>query len=143
MGGDPTAKAHVESLLGNLQTRIACQNSEPETNEWYARAIGRTKQYFTSWSLSPWIGLPKGKTQAEHVEYDVQPRKFTTLKNGGPGNQYQVEAILTRAGQQFRATGQRWLKVTFDQNPKPSRWWSFSSGVRITAPRFTPDNGEN
>ena len=139
LGADPTGKAHVESFLGNLQTRLACQNSEPETNEWYARTIGRTKQHFTSWSFNPWTSLPTGKTRAEHIDYDVQPRMFTTLKNGGPSNRYCVEAILTRAGQPFRATGQRWLKVRFDQNPKPgwSRWWGYlSSSVRITAPLF-------
>lgn len=136
LGGDPTGRAHVESLLGNLQTRLACQNSEPETNEWYARSIGRKKQYLTSWALSPWTSLPKGKSRTEHIDYDVQPRKFTTLKSGGPANGYLVEAILICAGRQFRANKQRWLKITFQQNPEQvrPRWWRNGSVVRITAP---------
>jgi type IV secretory system conjugative DNA transfer VirD4/TraG family protein len=139
LGGNPTGRAHVESLLGNLQTRLACQNSEPETNEWYARSIGRTKQYLTSWSFSPWAQLPKSKSKAEHIDYDVQPRKFTTLKSGGPGNNYLVEAILICAGRQFRANGQRWLRVTFQQNQEQSvwQWWRNGSVVRITAPRVS------
>jgi len=41
MGGDPTSKARVDSLLANLQTRLACQNLDPETNRWYSEKLGQ------------------------------------------------------------------------------------------------------
>ena len=52
---------------------------------------------------------------SEQMEFEVQPRRFTNLRSGGPQNGFQVDAILYQGGRVFEETGKTWLPVTFDQ----------------------------
>lgn len=51
----------------------------------------------------------------ETVDYLIQPSIFTRLKGGGKDNQYQVQAVVFKAGRKFRRTGQTFIDVTFRQ----------------------------
>lgn len=49
------------------------------------------------------------------MDYLVQPNIFTRLKGGGKENNYQVQAVVFKAGRRFRRTGQTFIDVTFRQ----------------------------
>jgi hypothetical protein len=149
MGGDGTAKARVDSLLGNLQTRIACQNLDTTTNQWHSESIGKIiikrHSHSTTTNSNPNSGLlarlagagkSENKSESEQLDYDVQPRAFTGLRRGGQENRGIVEAILVSAGQRFRFNRQRWLKVQFNQFKEPHPWLRlFSRQVVISIPK--------
>lgn len=124
-GGD-NARALTDSLLGNLTTKIAHLNSDPVTNEWFASVIGRSRQFFMNMNSSFQPGaaslmasyyedVQSSSGMSEQMEFEVQPRRFTTLRSGGPQNGFQVDAILYQGGRVFEETGKAWLPVTFDQ----------------------------
>lgn len=124
-GGD-NARALTDSLLGNLTTKIAHLNSDPVTNEWFASVIGRSRQFFMNMSSSFQPGaaslmasyyedVQSSSGMSEQMEFEVQPRRFTNLRSGGPQNSFQVDAILYQGGRVFEETGKTWLPVTFDQ----------------------------
>ncbi|MEZ6064111.1 MAG: hypothetical protein R3B90_00030 [Planctomycetaceae bacterium] len=125
-GGD-NARALTDSLLGNLTTKICHLNSDPVTNEWAASIIGRSRQFFMNMSSSFQPGalsalLPgyyqdsqSSSGMSEQMEFEVQPRRFTTLRSGGPENRFLVDAIFYQGGRVFEETGKTWLPVTFDQ----------------------------
>jgi hypothetical protein len=149
MGGDGTARARVDSLLANLQTRIACQNLDTTTNQWHSESIGKiiikrhshsitTNSSSNSGLLAQFAGAGKSenKSESEQLDYDVQPRAFTGLTRGGQENRGIVEAILVSAGQRFRFNRQRWIKVQFNQFKEPNPWLRlFSRQVVISIPK--------
>ena len=51
----------------------------------------------------------------KNIDFEVQQRRFTTLRKGGPGNRWEVDGIVVQSGQRFRKTGKTWLPVTFQQ----------------------------
>ncbi len=100
----------VDSLLGNLQCKLFCQNAG-DTNEWAARLLGERWTKITSTN----VGLSRGEesdlaknsrnsgiTRSEHPRRFVEPSRFTTLKRGGPANGFQVECIVYNGGHQFQ-----------------------------------------
>lgn len=147
MGGDPTSKARVDSLLANLQTRFACQNLDPETNKWYSDSLGNVlvKRRARSVTVNPNGGgfLAKlaganrsiNQSESEQPEPDLSSRQFSGLKTGGFPNKGIVEAILSGSGARllFR---QRWKRVSFDQfNPPKGLRKFFTRHVVINVPR--------
>jgi hypothetical protein len=52
---------------------------------------------------------------SETEMYEVQPSAATVLKNGGPANNWEVQAILFCNGMCFHATGRPYLFCTFKQ----------------------------
>lgn len=122
MGGDATSRAKVESLLSNLNTKLGCQNSHSATNEFYSKILGQVIRITESKAVDPWLGTVKGITQSERQEWDLPPRAFIGLKIGGPKHQHIVEAILICKNVRFRASGQHWLKVSFEQEHEAPAW---------------------
>lgn len=125
--GGGEAKALTDSILGNQNTKILCANSDPVSNEWAASVAGRSKQLFLSAGQSresfdplDWIGLGNGSQTncsfSEQMEYDLDPRTFTTLRCGGPANRWEIDAVVFQNGRQFAANGKTWLQVTFPQD---------------------------
>ena len=156
MGGDGAGKARVDSLLGNLQNRFACQNLEIQTNHWSAESIGKiivkrkgksvTHNYqgpdqYSIVARLAGMSRSVNESESEQLDYDVQPRAFTGLLRGGQPNAFTVEAILTSAGERFAFNNERWLKVSFDQrvSGNGSRSWfnQTTPQASITAPRIT------
>ncbi|EHQ29759.1 type IV secretory system conjugative DNA transfer family protein [Mucilaginibacter paludis] len=98
MGGTQS-KYRVDSLMGNLQTKIWHANSDPMTNEQAAEVIGR------SWQIRQTSGESYGADffnmssgSNESFDYDVPPQSFTKLRKGGALNDRVVEAIIFQNG---------------------------------------------
>lgn len=98
LGGE-NEKHCVDSLVGNLQTKIFHANSDPLTNDKAAEIIGKSWQYRQSTSQSAGreqFNLSKSMNQS--FDYDVPPQLFTMLKKGGKANGGIVEAVVFQNG---------------------------------------------
>ncbi|MBL8827917.1 MAG: type IV secretory system conjugative DNA transfer family protein [Planctomycetaceae bacterium] len=126
LGAGEEGKAACDSLLGNLNRKLFHANGDAVTNEWAATMIGRSRQYFVNANNSyqadawpqNWFGNAAGQTSAgvnEVMEFEVQPRRFTTLRKGGFAFQGLVDAIVFQGGRRYRHNGRTWLPVTFQQ----------------------------
>jgi hypothetical protein len=108
----PNAKEFVESLLGNLATKIFHANDHVETNRYAAELIAR------DWATRHSMTIGQNSTSSNlspSLDYQVQPQDFQTLRRGGPENGGQVEAILFRGGVRWPGTGRNYLKTAFSQ----------------------------
>jgi TraM recognition site of TraD and TraG len=96
----------VDSFLANLQAKFFCQNSG-DTNEWAAKLLG--ERWVNVMSTNVGRGgaeeshATSGVTRSEQRRYFVEPARFTTLKRGGPINDYKVEAIVYNGGHLFES----------------------------------------
>lgn len=97
MGGK-TAEARVNSLLGNLSTKIFHANNDHVTNEWAANTIGKAFKNVTSVN----IGNQQSSGLAQQLHWQVEPREFTVLRNGGDENKFLVDAVVTIAGRTWK-----------------------------------------
>jgi len=116
MGGDHS-HARVNSLIGNLQTKIWHANSDPETNTHAAETIGKSWQIRISNSQNlagGGTGVSIGQSQNESFDYDVPPQLFSQLKKGGPQNKFGVEGIVFQNGRRW-SNGKIHLKTLFNQ----------------------------
>lgn len=101
-------KEQASSLLGNLGTKIFCQNGDYNTNKWAADSIGqeilrRRSQNFGD-SKSGGLKGDYNKSDnysegwSEQKDYKVDIIQFTTLQAGGPRGQCQVGYIFWQSG---------------------------------------------
>ncbi|HEY1719443.1 MAG TPA: TraM recognition domain-containing protein [Verrucomicrobiae bacterium] len=119
LGGE-AARPKVDSLLGNLQTKIFHQNGDSVTNRWAAEAIGRRLQYRYGSSVSNNAsvqGYSTTVTESEQqvIELDLEPSAFTTLLKGGTPSHNVVEGIVFQSGRAW-SNGRTWLRALFPQN---------------------------
>ena len=114
MGG-AHSKYRVDSLVGNLQTKIWHANSDPETNTAAAETIGKSWQVRRSEGMS-YGGDNVGMSESsqESYDYDVIPQVFTQLRKGGPLNRFEVQAILFQSGRTW-SNGKTYLLTSFNQ----------------------------
>jgi len=116
MGGEHASKALVDSLLGNLTTKIFHNNTCAITNQYAADLFARDWRQIPSSSISQAEGkFTTGSSQAAHLEHTVLPREFTGLAKGGPPHDFTVEAIIHQGGKVFQCSGSNALKTTFRQ----------------------------
>lgn len=114
MGGEQS-KPRVDSLVGNLQTKIWHANSDPQTNQHAAEVIGESWQIKESRSLgTAGTTASTNVSQSQQFAYDVPPQTFTTLAKGGPDNGFTVEGIVFQNGRRWRH-GSTALLAQFDQ----------------------------
>jgi len=128
-GRDGTEAAN--SAFGNLNTKIFHANSDPATNEWAAKQFGQRIFSRQSVSHAPpppakdiWDSLrqtidPPNTTTvgtSERLEYAVKPEEFAQLRNGGPDNDFLVDAYVTWIGLCTADTGEHFTKATFIQD---------------------------
>lgn len=113
MGG-AHSKYRVDSLVGNLQTKIWHANSDPETNKHAAETIGRSWQVRRSsgQTVGESVGFSQG--QQESFDFDVPPQEFTKLAKGGPAYNNTVQAVLFQNGRIWQ-NGRTHLFATFKQ----------------------------
>ena len=114
--GGQNPRDRVNSLLGNLATKIFHTNNDYVTNNWAADTIGKTfqSQYSTNMNME----AVNGSTNlSKSLQYQIEPQQFTILKGGGEENDCQVEAVVTVAGKQW-SNGKNFIMTTFDQNFK-------------------------
>lgn len=124
----------ANSVFGNLNTKIFHANSDPQTNQWAATHFGQELRTRVSISQNSTPRRPASKEMSdsflealnppsnvgfsthEQWEYAVRPEEFNCLRNGGPENDFQVDAYITWTG----ATGhneKHFTQITFNQNP--------------------------
>jgi type IV secretory pathway TraG/TraD family ATPase VirD4 len=108
--GGKNPKERVNSLLGNLATKIFHANNDYVTNEWAANTIGKTFQSKTSSS----IGKYDSVSISESLNYQVEPQEFTVLLSGAEINKFDVEGIVTVAGKKW-SNGKNFLNAAFNQ----------------------------
>jgi type IV secretory pathway TraG/TraD family ATPase VirD4 len=106
----------VDAFLTNLATKLFFQNSSPESNKFAAEVIGRKLIERTGGSGGSGPGGSQaGSSWHDEMDYQVQPREFSELKTGGYEHNRLVEAVVYKRGTIFGATGQNFLKATFQQ----------------------------
>jgi len=116
MGGGDRVKHLVDSLLGNLTTKIFHNNTCATTNAWAAELFAREWQTTSGTNVSFAGGaFTGGQSSSQVLEYSVLPREFSGLLTGGPSNNRLVEAIIHQKGKLFGATGTNALRATFSQ----------------------------
>ena len=117
LGGEQKGQSLTESLMGVLQTKIFCANSDPKTNEWASTVFAKSFQskFQSGINRNDKGGGGSNAGASESLEYNVQPAEFLTLRKGGPANQYLVEALIFGGGRVFNASGQTSLKTAFRQ----------------------------
>jgi hypothetical protein len=116
MGGEQS-KYRVDSLVGNLQTKIWHANSDPMTNEHAANTIGKSwqKRHNSGESFSAeTFNLSSG--ESESFDYDVPPQLFTMLKKGGKANDGIVASIVFQNGRIWQSTQKTFLYAQFKQS---------------------------
>jgi len=102
MGGEQS-RNKVDSLVGNLQTKIWHANSDITTNDYAANVIGKNWLLQKNQSESFGIGhFNVATNQHKNFEYELPPQYFTKLKKGGPGNKNIVEAVVFQNGRIWR-----------------------------------------
>lgn len=106
------SKEMVQTLLGNLQTKIFHCNSEPTTNQYAADLI--SKEYKATKTISR---AENGSSEAEshQLEYQVIPSNFSLLSEGGEANNYTTEAYVYVTGKRWLKNGKNYYKVPFAQ----------------------------
>lgn len=114
MGG-AHSKYRVDSLVGNLQTKIWHANSDPETNSHAAETIGRSWHKKKGLSVSAGADTySAGQSVSESYDFDVIPQTFTKLRKGSPVNDFKVDGIVYQNGRVW-GNGKTHLRAVFDQ----------------------------
>ena len=126
----------VESMCNCLKTRIIHQCSDPATRNWFANAIGKRRiMRADSESTSFGKGKPVPSYNEKLVDdYWVLPDLATGLKTGGSANNFQVTAIVTKAGKKF-SNGRPALLALFDQRKFEPRYWPNYTVVYVPKPK--------
>jgi len=118
MGSGSDAKARVNSLMGNLCTKIFHANSDAETNEYASRLIGTDIMamesggtQYTTFSMRD----SKSLGYSMQLVPQVLAKDFTTLRNGGLTNDYNVDALVVVSGKKW-SDKKNFQYVIFKQN---------------------------
>lgn len=117
--GGRNGKSKVDSFLGNMQTKLFCQNADKDTNTWAAETIARVFQQRQSRNHNVNFGGTGGQGSAgvssnEVLDFDLQPRAFLELAKGGPPFNHVVTSVLFQGGRMF-PTGKVYAPVAFNQ----------------------------
>lgn len=117
LGEGKKAEMALNSILGNLSTKIFCAQSEPDTNEFASRIFGEIYQKVggSSASYNDQGELNSNSSINEQKRRVIEPIAFHKLKRGGPENDFIVSAIMHQVGRTFEATGTNYLHVNFSQ----------------------------
>ncbi|MEM9167994.1 MAG: TraM recognition domain-containing protein, partial [Planctomycetota bacterium] len=117
------SEAEVNGLLGNLQTKIFCQNADPSTNKYAEQLFGDQDRFNVSINSNTNQGggqpnQPSGNqgfglNQAR--EPLVRAELFSQLAKGGPENDFAVEAFVFRGGKPWKASRSPLMLTVFDQ----------------------------
>ncbi|MFA6714572.1 MAG: TraM recognition domain-containing protein, partial [Victivallaceae bacterium] len=121
---DGYGKEKANSLLGNLGTKIFCQNGDHTTNKWAADSIGqevlrrRSRNIGDSKSGSLKGDYNKSDNYSEgwseQKDYKVDIVQFTTLQTGGPRGQCRVGYIYWQSGRVLK-NGDVFVRGAIDQ----------------------------
>lgn len=110
--GSNEAQARAKSLLGNLNLKFFCSNSDYETNQWASQMIGKHLMDMDSVRYNEKMELTKTKSQ--QMQDRITPDHFTTLKTGRKSNNHIVQTIVFKAGKLW-GDGENYALVEFSQ----------------------------
>jgi type IV secretory pathway TraG/TraD family ATPase VirD4 len=114
LGGE-AGRHRTEQMLGALNTKIFHANSG-ETNRYASGLFAKDWQTRANFSSSR--GAERDTASgggSDMLESKVLEAEFTTLRKGGPANNFCTEAIVFQGGRVFKATGETFLKTIFRQ----------------------------
>ena len=115
MGKGQETKAQVDSLMGNLCTKIFHANSDAETNEYASRLVGSVMRavYNESAQYNHASLLPThSEGTSTQLMAQLTPRDFTILSTGG--KEKKVHGILIVSGKEW-SDGDNFQMVTWNQ----------------------------
>ena len=134
LGGTPKAQHQADSIINNLSLHIYHAQGEPSTCDFASRRIAQTWQLKhsanrgTSSNMSQSPGSLDRDTQTsvntsdnsgssvqEQLAARVLPVEFTQLRQGGPQNNFECDAILSSPGHVWHGSGTNFMRVTFKQ----------------------------
>lgn len=118
MGGKEI-EPKVNSLLGNLSTKIFHCNNDTVTNNLASEIIGKYFLAIESGSNSKAIyslESIKGESYSMQLLPQVLPLEFTKLLTGGKTNNYNVQAIIAVKSRVW-STGRNYKRIYFEQKP--------------------------
>lgn len=117
MGGE-SSRAKVNSLLGNLSTKVFHCNNDSVTNEWASKVIGNDliNLFARSEQRKRHSIMADSTTRSSSFQFlpQVFPMDFTTLATGGEYFNFLVEAIVVVKGKTW-STGNNYIEVEFSQ----------------------------
>ena len=120
MGGEK-AKSKVDSLLGNLSTKIFHANNDSVTNEWASKTIGQDLIALESRSENKkkfaFMADTVGRSSSLRLMPQVLPKEFTTLSSGGKYYDFKVHAIIQMKGREW-SNERNFFRVEFSQIEK-------------------------
>ena len=107
--GGSNATSRVNSLLGNLSTKIFHNNNDHVTNEWAAKTIGRVWKDIEGFN----VGQSQSFNISRQFHWDFEPHRFTKLKSGGEESDYKVQAVIV--GSREIHNGKNFILRSFEQ----------------------------
>lgn len=115
-GSGDEAQNKVDAIIGNHSTHIFHANACMRTNKYASELIGQEVGWSQSMNNSYGQGSSFSEGQSEQLMYKIRPEEFASLANGGPQNNFNVQAVMHKTGIPFNATAQNHLHITFKQN---------------------------
>ena len=106
-GKNPVAR--VNSLLGNLSTKIFHNNNDHVTNEWAAKTIGRVWKDIEGFN----VGQSQSFNISKQFHWDFEPHKFTKLETGGSDYDYKIQAVIVSNRELYN--GRNFILRSFEQ----------------------------
>lgn len=110
MGGR-NHEAHAKSILGNLNLKLLCSNSDYATNKWASDTIGFHFTDTQSTTINP-DGVKR--TFNQHWAPKVPPSHFTTLSTGRKEFEFKVSTIVFQTGRIW-PNGENFYEITYSQ----------------------------
>lgn len=128
--GPKAGRAHVNSLLGNLQTKVFHANGDPATNEFAESVFAKRWKDVRSESTNQGDSVQEGRMtlssgasqqMSAQLAPAVDARKFTLLASGGLRFNYLVQAWVFQSSRNWNAPGEgkdgaNAVFVEFEQN---------------------------
>lgn len=126
LGQGQDGKAATDALLANFSTRFFHSQSDVASLHFAEQIFGRRWKPHVSTTQQAGRRSSDYRKAAESqpqfsssvsYSYDanVPASTFTTLRTGGPMNNYMVDAVVFSAGRTWAATQSNWIKVSFRQ----------------------------
>jgi hypothetical protein len=125
LGGGPRAEQQGKALIGNLQTKFVCQQSDNDSCQFFSKMFGESKQLLGNSNMNSgpvdpvadWLGMERPQTSAGMNQQwlpTVRPEEFTRLKKGGHENAFFVECYVYQGGRKF-SNGKTWIRCSIRQ----------------------------
>jgi hypothetical protein len=123
--GGEAGRHVIDALTGHLRLKLFASQDDMTTCLWQSEMLGKVKRLIFSGSSQPRtdqplsLFRPRANVSAgftESWEYAIQPWEWSHgLRNGGPANGFQIDAVAFQGGRIWQANGRTHLPVTFTQ----------------------------